>query len=844
MTLTILEGSTFCICDERGDIGGETSGFFAEDTRFLSRFTLTVNGERPLLLSSDKVEYFSAAFYLRNPLAGGLEQDALSIVRERFVGDGMQDRIAVRNESAMEPVAFELALEVAADFADIFSVKEHDFSLGDPLRARAAAAAGRGALRRGDERSSCSRTRTRARRRDAGRPLAAGRASTTAIACAIAIELAPRERWELRRSTSSRARRAQRALPRRRVERRFGDELAHVRDSLAAWQLRVPQLRATLGRARARVRPLGRRPRLAAHARHRRRVGEAAGRRHALVHDRVRPRHDHHVPADAALRARSSRARRSRRSPSSRRARTTRRSTPSPARSSTRCGSGKAARDWFRAYYGTVDATPLYLVLLSEVWRWTDDAALVAPAARAGAARARVDRPAGATATATASSSTSGAAERGLEVQSWKDSGDSQRFADGTLAARADRAVRGAGLRLRREAAHGRARARGLARPRRSPSGSSARRTSCGERFDEAFWVDERRRLLRARARRRQAAGRLALLEHRPPALERDRPAGARRRDRRRARSGDGLWSGWGVRTMSTGDAAYNPLAYHNGTRLAARQLPDRVGARALRRAGRRRTGSSARMLDAASYFDYQLPEVFAGLPRVRDAVPDRRTRPRRGRRRGRPATPVLLLQLLLGLQPDRAPPRARQRSRRRSCRAGPGTSALSGVRAFDRLWDVRARGRRGRGGGGVTRRPPAGRRLSPPWFPVPPTGYGGIEWVVSLLADGLADAGHDVTLFASGDSHTKARLAVGLPSARRASGSGTRFWELQARRSPASTARRRVRRHQRPHRACSASRSAALVDTPFVHTVHGPLDGEPGELYEQVVARRPRTRG
>ena len=49
---------------------------------------LTVNGRRPLLLSSGKVEYFSAAFYLRNPLAGGLEQDVLTIERSRFVGDG------------------------------------------------------------------------------------------------------------------------------------------------------------------------------------------------------------------------------------------------------------------------------------------------------------------------------------------------------------------------------------------------------------------------------------------------------------------------------------------------------------------------------------------------------------------------------------------------------------------------------------------------------------------------------------------------------------------------------------------------------------------------------------
>jgi glycosyltransferase involved in cell wall biosynthesis len=48
---------------------------------------------------------------------------------------------------------------------------------------------------------------------------------------------------------------------------------------------------------------------------------------------------------------------------------------------------------------------------------------------------------------------------------------------------------------------------------------------------------------------------------------------------------------------------------------------------------------------------------------------------------------------------------------------------------------------------------------ISPPWFAVPPIGYGGIESVVSLLADGLQNNGHDVTLFASGDSITRARL-------------------------------------------------------------------------------------
>src|SRR5437867_12107568 len=49
--------------------------------------------------------------------------------------------------------------------------------------------------------------------------------------------------------------------------------------------------------------------------------------------------------------------------------------------------------------------------------------------------------------------------------------------------------------------------------------------------------------------------------------------------------------------------------------------------------------------------------------------------------------------------------------------------------------------------------------QVSPPWLAVPPKGYGGIEWVVSLLADGLAERGYDVTLFATGDSETKANL-------------------------------------------------------------------------------------
>ncbi|HEX5798937.1 MAG TPA: glycosyltransferase family 4 protein [Gaiellaceae bacterium] len=129
---------------------------------------------------------------------------------------------------------------------------------------------------------------------------------------------------------------------------------------------------------------------------------------------------------------------------------------------------------------------------------------------------------------------------------------------------------------------------------------------------------------------------------------------------------------------------------------------------------------------------------------------------------------------------------------------------------------------------------------LSPVWFPVPPSGYGGIEWIVALLADGLADAGHDVTLFASGDSHTRARLDAVFeraPSER----IGQTFWELQH-------ALNCFARHEdfdviHDHTGLMGLALGSLLSTPLVHTVHGPVDGHPGDLYEQVVRMAPHTR-
>ena len=122
---------------------------------------------------------------------------------------------------------------------------------------------------------------------------------------------------------------------------------------------------------------------------------------------------------------------------------------------------------------------------------------------------------------------------------------------------------------------------------------------------------------------------------------------------------------------------------------------------------------------------------------------------------------------------------------------------------------------------------------LSPPWFSVPPARYGGVEAMVSLLADGLADRGHEVTLFASGDSMTRATLSAVHATAPS---------DLLGLSDPALL-------HAMPlferaaefdvvsdHTGALGLALSALTTTPFVHTVHGSLEGPSGRLYESIV--------
>src|SRR3954451_13036734 len=678
MALTILEGSTFCISDERGDIDGETQGLFADDTRFLSRLRMTVNGAKPLLLSAGKVEYFSAAFYLRNPLAGDLPQDAVSIIRHRFVGDGMQDHIVVQNQS-MGPLAFELALEVETDFADILSVKKHDFALGDPPRAQPL-----------PEPAAC-RYEEQHNQFVLEEPDGDGSARTQVILSqrgeveerkgVYRLELEPRERWELRLDILASID-GDSVMPHT-AERRFGEEQTRVRESLASWQLRVPQIRAdwelldhaffqsVSDLASLRMRGAGRTGRM-----------PAAGMpwfmtvfgRDTLITclqtllfgpELARTALD----VLAELQAHEDDASRD----------------AEPGKIVHEVRRGKAARTWFDRYYGTVDATPLYLVLLSEVWRWTDDTALVRrlrdPALAAlrwidefgdrdGDGFVEYERR----------------TERGLENQSWKDSGDSQRFSNGSIAKGpiAPCEVQGYVYDAKRRTAE---MAREVWRDRALADRLEHDAEELRRNFDQKFWVDERGGYyaLALDGEKNRVDSLCSNMGH---LLFSGIVPGVRVDAIVDRLMGDELWSGWGVRTMSSGDAAYNPLAYHNGTVWPHDNSLIAYGlARAARWPEAHRIIRT--IITAAGHFGHPLPEAFAALHRSETGSPI--AYPTAARPQAWAAgTPVLLLQVLLGLRPDRSR-HALETLAPAELPSWVGRSVrLTGVRAFDRQWDVR----------------------------------------------------------------------------------------------------------------------------------------------------------
>ena len=122
----ILNGNTFIVSDDRGDIEASSTdpaGLFSFDTRFLSRWVLTVNDQRLTALSTDDLQYFEARFFLV-PGTGTVYIDSKqSVIRHRTVGTGFSDELSILNH-AEDPVDLTVRIEAALDFADLFEVKD------------------------------------------------------------------------------------------------------------------------------------------------------------------------------------------------------------------------------------------------------------------------------------------------------------------------------------------------------------------------------------------------------------------------------------------------------------------------------------------------------------------------------------------------------------------------------------------------------------------------------------------------------------------------------------------------------------------------------------------------
>jgi glycosyltransferase involved in cell wall biosynthesis len=125
---------------------------------------------------------------------------------------------------------------------------------------------------------------------------------------------------------------------------------------------------------------------------------------------------------------------------------------------------------------------------------------------------------------------------------------------------------------------------------------------------------------------------------------------------------------------------------------------------------------------------------------------------------------------------------------------------------------------------------------LAPPWIPVPPPGYGGIEYVVALVADALVDHGHDVELFCAPGSSSKARVRPLLPSAHPESIERSLFEGDHVGRAfrAVEAAAESGQPFDVVHDNCGYTPLALAdqIDTPLAHTVHGPFNDETNDYY------------
>ncbi|WBB68013.1 glycogen debranching N-terminal domain-containing protein [Micromonospora sp. WMMD812] len=671
--VSVLEGRTFMFSNALGDVPrGSIGGLVHDDTRFLDRWELTIDDAPLLVLGSGTVDPFSAAFFLANADLPGLAPNRVGVRRQRFVGDGLYERIELRY-FGLEPVEFQLRLAVGTDFADLFEIKEsgRDRS-AEIVRDHAADGSSLCFAYRNGHYQTMVRVRA---------DPAADRVDGDSLVWHLRLERG--QAWECELRVPLRCG-GSHLEP---MPRGFGDVFERdAEDPSTRWLADAPMLTSQSDRLVAVCRKAGAdlvSMRIEKDIRGEPVVLLAAGLpwfmtvfgRDTLITSYQSVAFGPQLARGALLVLAAHQA--------------------DEHDDFTDREPGKIFHEYrtgeltqlgikpYQPYYGGADTTPLWLVLLSEYWRWTGDDDLVRELRpNAEAALRWIDEFGDLHGTGYVGYATR--STQGLGNQCWRDSSDGVQFADGTIpvlpiaTCETQGYTYDAKLRMA-ELADG---------PWRDcPLGERLRAEAAAlrDRFNRDFWIPER-------------GGYYAI------GLDGDgRPI-----DSMTSNMGHLLWSGivpqeradlvaaqlmseemfsgWGVRTLSTTDRGYNPIGYHLGT---VWPHDNALIAAGLARYGHHDDAHRIilAMLEASAYSEHRLPEAFSGYDRafgLRPVPYPTACNPQAWAS----GAPLLFLRTLLGLDAvdgrlvvDPHLPESLDWIR------------LAGVPAFGRRWDVHADG-------------------------------------------------------------------------------------------------------------------------------------------------------
>ncbi|MEU4776624.1 glycogen debranching N-terminal domain-containing protein [Micromonospora sp. NPDC023633] len=636
-TVRILDGSTFVVSEETGDIEAtpsEPTGFFSLDTRFLSTWVLTVNGDRLTPLSYDDLQYYEARFFLVPGMATHYIDAKLSIIRERAVGGSFRETLTILNHDE-KPVDLEIRMEAASDFADLFQVKDEILNKKGEIYTEVESDRLRLGYRRGNFIRETLISASPAPRYDRK-------------GFAYSIHLQPNERWESEIDVRTMALSPGGRDLRMGLRAHTTERLALQHD-LEEWIARAPKVnsqhdrvastyrRSLIDLAALRFSPLS--------------LGGASlpaaglpwfmtmfGRDSILTCLQTLP----FTPdlSKTTLRILASLQ--------GTRFDDFRDEDPGRILHEMRYGETAAFEEQPHSpYYGSVDATPLFLVLLDEYEKWSGDTGLVMELERECRAALRwIDDYADLVGSGYIWYERRNT-DTGLENQCWKDSWDSISYRDGTLPPfpRATCEVQGYAYDAKLRAAR-------LAREFWGDPDFADRlereAAALKERFNRDFWVEDGQYYALALDPDGRQCDVLSsnighllwsgIVDHDRAEKIAEHLVGPR------------LFTGWGVRTLAEGEVRYNPIGYHNGTIWP---FDNSFIAWGLRRYGFAEEAAviASGILDAATYFEGRLPEAFGGYPRELTKFPveyPTACSPQAWST----GTPLLLLRTMLGLEP------------------------------------------------------------------------------------------------------------------------------------------------------------------------------------------------